>query len=173
MNTNVNVERNPFIAPQAELEDSKTQVDEEFQLDFFSASGRIGRIRYLAYSMGLGMLVMLVAGILTAISRPLLFLAYPGIMYVNLMLAIKRSHDFNVTGWVSLLVFVPLLNLIFLFIPGTDGPNRYGNKTAPNRGAAWILVIAMIGIFVIGILAAIALPAYQQYVERARAAQVR
>ena len=45
MDSNVSVERNPFIAPQAELEDKEAQADSEFKLNLFSAQGRIGRVR--------------------------------------------------------------------------------------------------------------------------------
>ncbi|MFZ2266831.1 MAG: DUF805 domain-containing protein [Azonexus sp.] len=173
MNSNANVERNPFIAPQAELEDSGELADSEFKLNLFSSEGRIGRIRYLAYSMGLFIPTMLIGGVLSAITTsgiPMI-LAYVAVLYFNIMLAIKRSHDFNASGWASLLVLLPLINFLFLFVPGTDGPNRFGNKTAPN-GSAWIVVVvAVVGIFVIGILAAIAIPAYQQYVQRAQMSQ--
>jgi uncharacterized membrane protein YhaH (DUF805 family) len=173
MDSNVSVERNPFIAPQAELEDKEAQADSEFTLNLFSAQGRIGRVRYLAYSMGLSVSVMLAGGVLFAITSSVIaiILAYLVVFYFSFMLAIKRSHDFNASGWASLLIFLPLVNFIFLFIPGTDGPNRFGNKTAPNGNAWIVVVVAVVGIFVIGILAAIALPAYQQYVQRAQTSQ--
>jgi uncharacterized membrane protein YhaH (DUF805 family) len=169
-----NTEYNPFVAPQAALDDSQTQADSVFKLNLFSPAGRIGRLRYLGYSMGIGLLIVLIGGVLSAVTSPVAFiLAYVAMICVNFMLAIKRSHDFNVTGWLSLLIFVPLINLLFLFVPGTDGPNRFGNKTAPNGHAGVIVIIAVVGIALIGILAAIAIPAYQQYAQRAHAAQGR
>lgn len=175
MNSSVSsTEHNPFVAPQAALDDTQALADSEFKLNLFSTAGRIGRVRYLGYSMGMGLLIMLLAGVLSALTSPVgLVFGYVAMIYVNFMLAIKRSHDFNVTGWLSLLVFVPLVNLLFLFVPGTDAPNRFGNKTAPN-GKTGVLVIALfVGVVVIGILAAIAIPAYQQYAQRANAAQGR
>lgn len=166
-------ENNPFAAPQAAVSDSEDFADTTFKLNFFSASGRIGRVRFLAYSMGIGLLIMLVGGVLAAITTPmLLIVAYVALIYMNIMLTIKRSHDFNVSGWLSLLILVPMINLIFLFIPGTDGPNRFGRKTAPNGSTGVVVVVVLfVGIAVIGILAAIAIPAYQGYVQRAHAAQ--
>lgn len=167
-----NSNHNPFLAPQAELHQEDGVQDSEFELNIFSAAGRIGRLRYLSYSMGLSILVMFTAAILAAVTTPfIIFLAYGVMIYCNIMLAIKRSHDFNVTGWASLLIFVPLANLALLLIPGTDGPNRYGNKTAPNGGSAVTIALVVIALFVIGILAAIAIPAYQEYTQRAHAAQ--
>lgn len=164
---------NPFAAPQAAVADSDDFADTTFTLNFFSPSGRIGRVRYLAYSMGIGLLIVLIGGLLAAFTNPMLaVVAYVALIYMNIMLTIKRSHDFNVSGWLTLLIFVPLANLIFLFVPGTDGPNRFGRKTAPNGSTGVVVVVVLVvGIAVVGILAAIAIPAYQGYVQRAQAAQ--
>lgn len=171
---NSSTEFNPFVPPEAALEDSRDSADTAFQLNLFSSAGRIGRIRYLGYSMGLSILIMLATGALAALVWEGLFLVgYLALLYVQIMLAIKRSHDFNVTGWLALLAFVPLLNLAFLFVPGTDGPNRFGRKTAPNGQAGVIVIVTLFAVMLIGILAAIAIPAYQDYTQRARAAQMR
>lgn len=164
-------EHNPFVAPQAALEDAQTLADSQFTLNLFSPAGRIGRVRYLGYTMALSFLIMLVAGIVGALTTPILIgLGYVAMLYAQFMLAIKRSHDFNTTGWASLLILIPLVNLLFLFVPGTDGPNRFGNKTAPNGRSGLIVIGLVLGIALIGIVAAIAIPAYQQYSQRAQAA---
>ncbi len=155
-------ENNPFNPPQASVDDDLNGVESKFTLNLFSASGRIGRMRYLTYSIGLGMIVALVGGILSIFISPALFvLTYVAMVYINIMLTIKRCHDFNVTGWLSLLILIPLAYLVFLFIPGTNGANGYGRKTAPNGSTGIVLVTIFAAIFVIGILAAIAIPAYQ------------
>jgi hypothetical protein len=70
-------------------------------------------------------------------------------------------------------MIVPLVNLIFLVMPGTDGPNRFGGRTPPNSAgvliAAWLVPLLFVG----GILAAIAIPAYQDYQKRAGQVQKR
>ena len=48
-------------------------------------------------------------------------------------LYVRRVHDFNVTGWLVLLVFVTgpfsfIIQIVFGLIRGTDGPNKYGPK---------------------------------------------
>ena len=48
----------------------------------------------------------------------------------SFMVGIRRLHDLNRTGWFMLLVFIPVVNLIFaiylLFFKGTEGYNNYG-----------------------------------------------
>ena len=68
------------------------------------------------------------------------------------------------------LALVPLVNFIFWFIPGTDGENEYGMKTPPNGVGVTILAMIMPVVFITGILSAIALPAYSDYVKRAQIA---
>lgn len=88
-------------------------------------------------------------------------------------LTIQRAHDFNTTGWLSILVLIPLVNLIFWFIPGTGGENRFGLPTPPNRTSTVVVALIIPIVAAVGILAAIAIPAYQQYVQRAKATQAR
>jgi len=172
---------NPYQVPRSNV-DHQGQI-EYSEVKALSVSGRLGRIRYLTYSMGYTLLFYLVAGAvlvgMTAMGvtpDSLLFIGVLGVTYVGMivvmfMITIQRAHDFDKSGWWSLLSLVPLVNFIFLFMPGTDGENRFGKKTPPNRGAAFILIVAFLGVMVIGILAAIAIPAYQDYVKRAQAGQ--
>lgn len=169
----VNAQANPFTPPAASLDggDVETETETEFRLNLFSPQGRIGRVRYLLYSFALGFPIGIVGMILSMfIGIPGVLLLYIALFYVNIMLTIKRSHDFNVSGWLSLLLFVPLGSLIFLFVPGTDGANRFGRKPAPNGRSGLVLVLVMVGgIFLIGILAAVIIPSYQDYQHRVEA----
>jgi uncharacterized membrane protein YhaH (DUF805 family) len=49
----------------------------------------------------------------------------------SLAVAVKRYHDRDKSGWWILIVFIPIIGLIWYivelgFLPGTPGPNRYG-----------------------------------------------
>lgn len=171
---------NPYQVPRSNVDHFGSAENDYSEIKVLSIKGRIGRLRYLGYSMGYSLLIYLVFGILAAVSAGMglpkavllgiLGIAYVLVIVLGIMLTIQRAHDFNTTGWITLLALVPLLNLMFLFIPGTDGENRFGKKTPPNRGGMvwWVLIPVFIAI--IGIVAAIALPAYQAYVNKAQAA---
>lgn len=170
--------RNPYTTPKANV----TDPDEEYgEIKVFSASGRLGRVRYIGYSVGLTMLISILFGFLTAaigafastgVALSIMVVGYGALIVLSALLTIQRAHDFNTSGWLALLVIVPLVNLIFWFIPGTDGENRFGRKTPPNGIGVILLACIIPLVFVIGILAAIAIPAYQDYAQRAKAAQV-
>lgn len=53
---------------------------------------------------------------------------------VSIGLMVRRWHDMNQTGWLALLGFVPFVSLVVfivqLFVPGTDGPNNFGDKNS-------------------------------------------
>jgi uncharacterized membrane protein YhaH (DUF805 family) len=166
---------NPYRAPAAAVADAA----EQFQpVSIFSASGRIGRVRYIAYSVGLPFLIMLVFGFVggfigAAAHAPVVAAILMGIGYIltftlMFMLTIQRSHDFDTTGWLSLVVLIPLVNLIFWFIPGTDGENRFGAKTPPNSTLAVIFALIVPLIVIVGIVAAVSIPAYQDYTKRSQ-----
>ncbi len=164
MATNVN----PYQAPSAAVADAGGETQ---PVKVFSVSGRIGRARYIAYGMGFYILFGALADGLSmalgAVGAALMMVGWVALVVIGFMLTIQRCHDFNMSGWLSLLMFVPLANLIFLIIPGTDGPNRFGGPTPPNSLGVLIAAWFLPAIMVIGIVAAIALPAYQDYQKRA------
>jgi uncharacterized membrane protein YhaH (DUF805 family) len=161
---------NPYAKPAAAV----TEEAEAYQeVKVFAASGRIGRVRYIAYGMGIYFLFAILGALLTmVIGQAGMIVAWIAIVVVGFMLTIQRCHDFNTTGWLSILMLIPLVNLIFWFIPGTDGPNNYGARTPPNGVGVIIAALIIPIVAVIGILAAIALPAYQDYVKRAQQQQL-
>ncbi len=168
--------QNPYTAPKANVSGAETFGE----VKVFSAGGRIGRVRYIGYTVGLTMLIAAAIGAIAGVAGtaggqsailPVTIIGYGLIIIVQVLLSIQRAHDFNTTGWLAILAFIPLVNLLFWLIPGTDGENRFGLKPPPNGVGAVLLAFILPLIFVIGIVAAIAIPAYQDYVERAKAAQ--
>ncbi len=172
---------NPYNPPQGELLDDAGEFGE---IKVLSAKGRLGRLRYIAYCMGVALLSYLVMAVLSAASAAVLpealmgpaivvifALGYGAMLVISVMLTIQRCHDFDMTGWLSLILLIPLLPLVFWFIPGTQGANRFGAPPPPNRGGMAVVAILLVAVMVIGILAAIAIPTYQGYMAAAQGIQ--
>ncbi len=173
---------NPYNAPGADLSGHGGN-DQPYQPKVFAMNGRIGRVRYIAYSMCITIALlfglMIIAGVMAVamgggegmmVMMALLF--YVPMFAVGFIMAIRRVHDMGHSGWLSLLILVPLANLWLLFAPGTQGANAYGPP--PVKNSTGVIIAAFSPIlfaFVIGILAAIAMPAYQGYMMKAKAAQ--
>lgn len=53
----------------------------------------------------------------------------------SVSVSIRRLHDADLSGWLYLLIFVPLVGPLIIFMlaatPGSHGPNRFG--PAPHR----------------------------------------
>lgn len=135
-----------------------------------SARGRFGRLSYLAWLFALSLLfyiaafvIAIVFGISAAATgqsdtglfgglsiTALLGLAviYIIFFYFIFVLSIRRLHDLNQTGWLSLLFLVPLVNFIFglylVFAKGTAGPNTYGPQRITQgweKVLGWIYIV--------------------------------
>ncbi len=170
---------NPYAPPMARVND--VPADGATQpVRLWSAQGRIGRLRYIAWQM-LGTLAIMPAAFLggllgaalgsESVTYALLGVAYIAYAVFFALLTIQRCHDMDWTGWAALIVLIPLVGLIFWFKAGSPGRNRFGAPPPPTpRSMAWLVGIT-VALFVLGIVAAIALPAYQDYTQRARAMQ--
>jgi uncharacterized membrane protein YhaH (DUF805 family) len=169
---------NPYQGPRAAVAD---RDEPEYQsVRIFGAAGRIGRVRYIAYTVGLPLLIVGFAALVGAVldrvlglgaTLPLVIGAYAAVILAYILLTIQRCHDFDVSGWLSIVfILVPLAVLLLWMIPGTKGPNRYGPLSEPNSTLAVVGALVLPFVFVAGILAAVAIPAYQDYVKRAQQA---
>ena len=171
---------NPYDAPDASLD---TGQEELYQPKIFSFQGRIGRMRYLAYGIGVNLLLMLVMLPLAGATAfmggdpgsSIIGILGIGIFYVltiviSVMFAKRRLNDLNRSGWWFLLFIVPLVNLLLaiylIFFPGTNGSNNFGPAPEANSVGVLILGWLMPVFFILGIVAAIAVPAYQDYLSR-------
>jgi len=159
---------NPYSPPKAATLSAGDEVDDEDlgypeALNPYSAEGRIGRLRYLAWNMAallaIGPPLYLVTSLLTWISTSLSFLSMLLIFAAGIALivcsfrfAIQRLHDLGFSGWFVLLHFVPIAGAILPFVlmimPGSPKRNIYGPPPPPNSLAVqllaslWLLWIA-------------------------------
>lgn len=173
------VATSPYAPPQAQVGE---ELPEFGELKVFTTDGRIGRVRYLGWSMAMFLialpLFLIIAGLYAASSTLgalIGVILLVGYVVVSVMIGAQRLHDIGWSAWLLLLNLVPVVGSVFpllmLLIPGTAGANRFGPPPPPNSRGVVALAWSMIIVPVIGILAAIAIPAYQGYVERAQSAQ--
>ena len=71
---------------------------------------------------------------------------------MRFLLTIQRAHDFDVTGWLSLVTLVPFGVLIFWFVPGSQGENRFGQQPPPNTTGAIVLACIMPVLLLLGVV---------------------
>ena len=129
------VESNSFSASTAHI---NTRAEEEYHESFFSTNGRIRRSTYIGRSLLLiipsGMAYLAYIDSLDSYNADI-EMAFGAIVLLAVWITsmiqfVKRLHDINLSGWLSLLLLIPyaggLFGLIILFIDGTKGPNQYG-----------------------------------------------
>jgi uncharacterized membrane protein YhaH (DUF805 family) len=114
----------------------------------FSFNGRIGRGKYFGGLLINTVLVMaayavifLVFGVGQQMAAqspdqisPMVYVTFAPVSiisaWIGFALAAKRFHDMGVTGWLSLLLLIPLVGfivvLVLLFKGGEDRDNQYG-----------------------------------------------
>lgn len=180
--------QNAYSPPQGDLTNQQAVAFNEPK--FLSLSGRIGRLRYLAYGSGLMLIFYAALAALLGVfgvsmlagggSGGVIAIVIMVLLYIPLIVfswgyMVRRLNDLDKSGWLSLLMLVPLVNigmaLYLLFGRGTEGNNNYGAPPPPNTTGVIVLSCVLPAIAIIGMLAAIALPAYQSYVMRSQAAQ--
>ena len=176
---------NPYSAPTAVINEADFG-DHTYEPKIFSWNGRIGRLRYVAFSWAVAMLISLITGVLAAVLIPAMHLgtdrngplfAIMGLIYIpNIILTVtmgkRRLNDLNRSGWWLLLnltlIIIPIFGLYLLLAPGTDGSNNFGPKPAKNPAILWVpMVLAILGIVYVSITA---VTAYNDYAHRAKAA---
>lgn len=153
----------PYAPPRASVGEDLPEYGE---LKPFSVQGRIGRLRYLAWSCVMsmaGIVLILIAASTMSISGfigvPLITLVVIGLMVVGVQIGVQRLHDIGWSGWLMLLMLVPVVGSIFPIVlmlgPGTSGANRFGPPPPPNTLSVKILALACLVLPVIGIIAAL------------------
>ncbi len=160
----------PYAAPQANLDTDQAAIE----TSIWNARGRLSVLSYFAQSILFTIIIAALIALLAAIASVVTGGGFnqlmsslesgeggPGgliigivtiplvlvMMYVGVCFLIKRLHDRNHTGWWSLLMLIPLINLLFslyvLLAPGNKGSNRFGGRRI-TRG--WEKVLGIIGL---------------------------
>lgn len=167
---------NPYLAPGAPL-DQHSSAGETYEPRLFALSGRIGRLRYMAYLLALCGILMVASFVIVfalgisslatgasgrgaAVWLPLLMALPFGALYV--VLAVRRLNDTGYTGWLALLIFVPFVNffagLYLMCAPGSKGSNKYGLPPGPDSLAIKIAGWTMPALIVLSVAVSFVTP---------------
>ncbi|NWD49763.1 DUF805 domain-containing protein [Pseudomonas gingeri] len=148
----------PYAPPTAQVGDSLPTFG---PLKAFTIKGRIGRLRYLAWSMVATFIAIIAVAVIAIVLSgsnfagiSLALIALAVFIVVTVQIAIQRLHDIGWSGWLWLLTLVPFVGSVFpfvlMFYPGNAGANQYGAPPPPNSTAVKVLsVLAVIGIVAI------------------------
>jgi uncharacterized membrane protein YhaH (DUF805 family) len=82
-------------------------------------------------SMGVTFVTSILFGSQSAVTTFVQAVVALVLLIPSLAVAVKRYHDRDKSGWWILIVFIPIIGLVWYivelgFLPGTPGPNRYG-----------------------------------------------
>jgi uncharacterized membrane protein YhaH (DUF805 family) len=174
-------EANRFAPPGAQVADVAEAGVGYQPVRLWPPRGRMGRLRLLAYGTALYIAFFIVSALLGFAAGTQSTNAIGAVTVVTFvvylagaaLLMIQRSHDMNLSGWWSIAAFIPLIGLVWLFKGGTPGANRWGAPPPPNGWGVRTLGIVLPVVFVVGIIAAVALPAYVDYTKRAQSGVTR
>ncbi|UEB95430.1 DUF805 domain-containing protein [Pseudomonas sp. HN2] len=156
----------PYAPPRANVGESLPAFA---TLKPFSVEGRIGRLRFLAWTMVLSLVALPIVGVFALIALGLVsgdsttglifggilaVFLFIGFMIVSILFSVQRLHDIGWSGWLWLLNLVPFVGsffpLVIMVVPGNTGANRYGPPPPPNSTAVkvlcslWIVFFALI-----------------------------
>ncbi|MEO8489387.1 DUF805 domain-containing protein [Pseudomonas sp.] len=148
----------PYAPPRAAVGDNHAEFS---TLKVFTIHGRIGRLRYLAWTLVLTLALLVAGGIISTASFAVAtasptagvilgsllgFALFVALVWVSVQIGVQRLHDLGWSGWLYLLNLVPLVNSIFplllLVLPGNTGANQYGPPPPRNSTAVKVLATA-------------------------------
>ena len=159
----------PYAPPRATVGDD---LPEYATLKVFTIHGRIGRLRYLAWTLVLTLALLVAGGIISTVSfavataSPVLgtligvvlgLALFVALVWVSVQIGVQRLHDRGWSGWLYFLNLVPLVNSVFpillLVLPGNAGANQYG--APPPRNSTAVKVLATLWLAFIPVVLAI------------------
>jgi len=141
------ISTSPYAPPRAQVSDVLPDYSE---LRVFSVQGRIGRLRYLAWS-----LVLMVAGLAAAAFCASIMMASlvggglcatvaaVAFLIISIQIGVQRLHDVGWSGWLLLLNVIPVVGTVFpilmVVVPGNTGANQFGPPSPPNNRSVKVL----------------------------------
>lgn len=165
-----------YAPPTAPVADMAAQHGASGAMKLFSAQGRIGRARYLAYVSGAFLLKVVGSALLSASMMSGTAEAWNALVAIVMVLAvlwfvvvtgIKRCHDLNLSGWWTITIILPVIAFVWAFVPGTRGGNRFGPPAPPHGLGVTLLAGAVPLLLVISVAGQMAMMLYEKHSQSA------
>lgn len=158
-----------YATPKTELPSSEMNANTDYaEVPVFSIHGRLGRLRFFAWTTLPASAVMLLMYLFID-NKMVMFLAHIPIMAFLTTLYIRRAHDLDWSGWLGAAIYlVPVISsyleiraldmilglptfifmILFLFKKGTEYENKYGKISEPNTPVVTVLSILGVVVFI-------------------------
>lgn len=161
-------EASPYAPPRAPV---GIATQEFAELKVMSVHGRIGRVRYLAWTLALTLIMLVAAGCCALLAT--ISLTLGGLMgavvaaafiCVSVQIGVQRCHDLGWSGWLLLLNLVPFVGSVFpillVVMPGNTAANQYGPPPPANSQAikvlAWLWLVVLVALIAAGVAGGLA-----------------
>ncbi|KAA0943085.1 DUF805 domain-containing protein [Pseudomonas sp. ANT_H14] len=147
----------PYAPPRAAVGE---KLPEFATLKVFTVNGRIGRLRFLAWTLVLTLAILAVTGVAFTIGLgiaaasstaaivigTLVGIAFGvAFIWVSVQITVQRLHDLGWSGWLWFLNLVPFVGSVFpillMVLPGNTGANQYGAPPPPNSTSVKVLSV--------------------------------
>ncbi|WP_350614396.1 DUF805 domain-containing protein [Pseudomonas sp. HY7a-MNA-CIBAN-0227] len=147
----------PYAPPRAAVGE---KLPEFATLKVFTVNGRIGRLRFLAWTLVLTLAMLAVTGVAFTIGLgiaaasstaaivigTLVGIAFGvAFIWVSVQITVQRLHDLGWSGWLWFLNLVPFVGSVFpillMVLPGNTGANQYGAPPPPNSTSVKVLSV--------------------------------
>jgi uncharacterized membrane protein YhaH (DUF805 family) len=106
----------------------------------FSIHGRVSRGPFwLVYLILLPVISGLIFIIETSINKNPVLILIALVLYawIAICITVKRLHDMDATGWLSIpVVLIPIAVILVGSFPGTVGPNQFGPDPQQRKAAS-------------------------------------
>jgi uncharacterized membrane protein YhaH (DUF805 family) len=106
----------------------------------FSVHGRISRGPFwLVYLVLLPVSLALILFIEASVNNNSILMLMALVLYawITVCITVKRLHDMDATGWLSIpVVLIPIAMILVGSFPGTVGPNQFGPDPQQRKSAS-------------------------------------
>jgi uncharacterized membrane protein YhaH (DUF805 family) len=145
---NLKVFFNAFNEPDLTVSDPKAEIPRIFSLSFEGRCTRTGLLRAIFWLLMLSCFYLVIQSKISFLSvLPVRLTVSFAFLVLYIRIFILRLHDMNLSGYFVALLFIPVINAVFLLalvmIASTNKENKYGRPT-PSSSLAYLYLMLLL-----------------------------